>query len=69
MQWFKDPALSLQGLESLLWRGFRPWLGSFHMPLAQPKKKISRNLFIFIFLGPYLQEVHGLGVESELQLQ
>ena len=29
----KDLALSL------LWSGFNPWSGIFHMPLAQPKKK------------------------------
>ena len=32
-QWVKDPALSL------LWPGFIPWLGNFHMPWAQPKEK------------------------------
>lgn len=26
---------------SLLWHGFRPWPGNFHMPQLQPKKKKS----------------------------
>ena len=42
-QWFKDPALSLQGLWSLLWRGFDPWLGNVRMPRAQPKKKKGKE--------------------------
>ena len=35
---FKDLML-LQWLESLLWWGLSPCLGSFHMPLAWLKKK------------------------------
>ena len=38
-QWVKGPALSLLWLRSLLWHGFSPWPGKFHMPLAQQKKK------------------------------
>ena len=39
MQQVKDPAVSLQQLRLLLWRGFHPWPGNFHMPQAQPKKE------------------------------
>ena len=35
----KDPALSLQQLGSLLWRGFDAWPRNGHMTWAQPKKK------------------------------
>ena len=35
----KDPALSLLWLWSLLWCGFDPWPGNFHLPWVQPKKK------------------------------
>ena len=38
-QWVKDPVLSLQWLRSLLWRGFNPWPGNFHMLRVQPRKK------------------------------
>ena len=31
--------VSLQGLGSLLWPGFSPWLETFHMPWVWPKKK------------------------------
>ena len=37
-QWVKDPVLSL------LWRGFSPWPGNFHMPQAQPKKKKRKGI-------------------------
>lgn len=37
-QWGKYPVLSLQWLESLLWCGFNPGLGNFHMPRVWPKK-------------------------------
>ena len=33
----KDPALSLQQFGSLLWHGFNPWPGNFHMPWVWPK--------------------------------
>ena len=39
MQWFKDLALSLYQFRLLLWPGFGPWPGNFHMLWAQPKKK------------------------------
>ena len=38
-QQVKDQALLLLWLGSLLWYGFNPWPGNFHMPWAQPKKK------------------------------
>ena len=38
-QWVKDPALSLQWLQSRLWLSFEPWPGNFHMTV-QPKRKI-----------------------------
>ena len=34
----KDLALSLQWLGLLLWRGFDPWPGNFHMLRRQQKK-------------------------------
>ena len=36
-QWVKDPALPLLWLRLLLWRGFDPWPGNFHMPWVRPK--------------------------------
>ena len=42
-QWVKDLALTLQWLRSLLWLGFDPCPGKFHMPLAQPKKKNKKK--------------------------
>ena len=38
-QQVKDPALSLQGLELLLWYSFDPWPRNFHMLWAWAKKK------------------------------
>ena len=35
---FKDPALLL------LWQGFVPWPGNFHMPWMQPKEKVSWSI-------------------------
>ena len=43
VQWVKDQALSLQGLGSLLWQGFDPWLGNFHLPWAWSKKRKQRR--------------------------
>ena len=39
LQRIKDPTLSLQWLGSLLWHGFDPWPGNFHMLHRQSKKK------------------------------
>ena len=51
-QWVKDPALSL------LWPGFIPWLGNFHMPWAQPKEKANRQnqVLAYIFGFPEGEE-------------
>ena len=38
-QQVKDPASSLLGIESLLWRGFDPWPRNLHMLQMWPKKK------------------------------
>ena len=43
VQHVKDPALSLQQLGSLLWHGFAPWPGNFHMLQMQPKKKQKKK--------------------------
>ena len=39
-QQVKDLELSLLWLWLLLWRGFDPWLGNFHMLRTQKKKKL-----------------------------
>ena len=39
-QQVKDLVLSLQWLRSLLWHGFSPWPGNFHMLRVQPKKPV-----------------------------
>ena len=38
VQQVKDLLLSLQGLGSLLWHGFNPWLKIFHMLQVWTKK-------------------------------
>ena len=43
-QWVKVPALSPQWPGSLLWHGFSPWPGNFHMPWVQQK-----NISIYAF--------------------
>ena len=47
VQQVRDPALSLQQLGLLLWRGFGPWPGNFHMPWVWQKKES-------IFSGPVI---------------
>ena len=54
IQWVKDLALSLQQLRSLLWGGFNPWLGKFHMPQVQTKKK--KKVHINNIREPILEE-------------
>ena len=36
-QWVKDLVLSLLWLRSLLWPGFHPWSGNFHMLKVMPE--------------------------------
>ena len=38
VQWVNDPALPQLWLRLLLWCGFYPWPGNFHMLWVQPKK-------------------------------
>ena len=38
-QWVKALVLSLKWLGSLLWCGFDPWFGNFHMPWLGPERK------------------------------
>ena len=42
-QQVKDPVLLLQQLGSLLWRGFDPWPGNFHMPRVRKKNYNSQG--------------------------
>ena len=42
-QWVKDPALSQQRPESLLWQRFELWPGNFHVSQAWPKKQKQKN--------------------------
>ena len=44
VQWVEDLVLSLHWLRSILWHGFDPWPGNFHMPWVQPPKKTNKNL-------------------------
>lgn len=43
MQQVKDPALSLQQLRSLLWRGYNLWSRNFHVLRVWQKKKKQRE--------------------------
>ena len=45
VQQVKAPALSLQWLWLLLWRGFNPWPRNFHMPQVRPKIKYNTSFF------------------------
>ena len=42
-QWVKDLALSLLWLWLLLWLGFDPWPGNFHMLQVWPKNKRQKQ--------------------------
>ena len=42
-QQVKDPTLAWQGLKSLLWCGFDPWPGNFHMPHTAKKEKKKKK--------------------------
>ena len=43
VQKIRDPVFSLQGLGSLLWHGFDPWIRNFHMTGMQPKKREGKR--------------------------
>ena len=43
VQWVKDLTLSLQWLESLLWRRFDPWLRNFYVPQMWQKNKAKNK--------------------------
>ena len=43
----QDPALSLLRLGSLLWLGFDPWPGDFHMLRVWPEKKSSELQLLY----------------------
>ena len=45
MQQVKDLALSLQWLGLLLWRGFDPWPGNFHLLWAWPESQ-NKNISV-----------------------
>ena len=47
VQQVKGLTLSLQRLRSLLWQGFSPWPGNFHMPWAWPKRGGGLNKHLF----------------------
>ena len=47
-----DLALSLQQLRLLLWHGFNPWPGIFHMPWRWPKKRKKKRKILFIITLP-----------------
>ena len=55
-QQVKDPAMSLQQLRLLLWFGFDPWPGNFHMPWVQPKtnKQKKWSLILLPFNASYI---------------
>ena len=66
-QQFKDPALSLQWLRSLLWHRFDTWPGNFCrlwvLPRKKPKKTNKKKKVLFtqlMMLAPGLDLHHGL---------
>ena len=62
-QWVKDLALSLQWFGLLLWPGFDPWPGKFHMLLVQPQtskqteknQKVKLLQFLQLLVGLFLK--------------
>ena len=50
VQQVKDLVLSLPWLRLLLWHGFDPWPGNFHMPGMQPKNKQTGVLIVALCL-------------------
>lgn len=49
-QWVKNLALSLQRLRVLLWCGFDPRPGNFHMPRAWPKKREKKKKTVSMYM-------------------
>ena len=54
VQWVKDPMLSLQWLELMLWHVFDPWPRNIYMPWVWIKKikslcwlQVSAHFFLF----------------------
>ena len=45
VKWVKDP--TSWGIGLLVWHGFLPWPGKFHMPWARQKKKKKKDLNYF----------------------
>ena len=43
VQWVKDLALPLLWLGLLLWHGFHPWPGNFHMPPPGGEAKTNKQ--------------------------
>ena len=58
VQWVKDPALSLQGLGSLLWCMFDPWPGKFHMPWEYKKKKKKEMKYEYSVFSSHTPKNH-----------
>ena len=63
-QQVKDPAFSLQWLRSLLWLGFDPQPGNFHMPQMWPNNdnKIYKNKSPITYLPDKTGRFSRLGV-------
>ena len=74
-QWVKDLMLSLQQLEWLLWLGFSPWLGNFHIPRVRQKRERERQetlltatmIIPYIFTALYRLWSAFLGLISQCQ--
>ena len=60
-QWVKDPALSLQQLHLLLWRGFDPWPGEL-LPTAGVAKKEKKKILINASVALHISEGSGFPV-------
>ena len=68
MKQVKDPELSLQWLELLLWRGFDPWPGEFPHAVGPTKflcvyiyiyTYIDIDMYIYIFIKGYIHSLFG----------
>ena len=58
-QQIKDPALSLQWLKSLLWRGFDPWSGNFQKPQEVKYTYIYIFVCVYVFICVYIYDIHN----------